>query len=166
MLEFARGGEHGVYFNKGRQRYFKATLPERKLGYGIALGSYVQGAVPSEYLDRLSLQNTIFGDDIRLEFIRVDAGTPVIFTSQPAIRGTPANQGDLDAMMLRRGYERLAVGAYYDEAAGLLIFDLFPRNAIQTGDGQILPIDPVIQRINGDFADFLRYQPNTINQVW
>jgi hypothetical protein len=35
--EFTRGGEHQVYFHKGKQRYFKATLLERQLGYGIAL---------------------------------------------------------------------------------------------------------------------------------
>ena len=39
-------------------------------------------------------------------------------------------------------------GAYYDEKAGLLVFDLFPRNAIQAADGHIYPIDPVIQRIS------------------
>ena len=112
--EFARGGEHGVHYNKGRRRYFKATLPDRKLGYGIALGSYVQGAVPSEYLDRLSLPNHIFRDDIRLEFIQANRGTPIIFTSQPAIRGINASPSALDAMMVGRGYQKLAEGAYYD----------------------------------------------------
>ena len=37
--EFTRGGEHQVYFHRAKQRYLKATLPERQLGYGIALGS-------------------------------------------------------------------------------------------------------------------------------
>ena len=43
------------------------------------------------------------------------------------------------------------------------MFDLFPRNAIQADDGQIYPIDPVIQRITPDFGGFLRQQPFTIN---
>jgi hypothetical protein len=42
--EFTRGGEHQVYFHKPKQRYLKATLLERQLGYGIALGSNVRGA--------------------------------------------------------------------------------------------------------------------------
>ena len=53
--EFGRGGEHLVFFHKRKQRYLKATLLERQLGYGIALGSHVRGATPSEYLDRLDL---------------------------------------------------------------------------------------------------------------
>jgi hypothetical protein len=56
-------------------------------------------------------------------------------------------------------------GAYYDQSAGLLIFDLFPRNAIQTIDGTIFPIDPVIQRIDASFGEFLRAQPQTINLI-
>lgn len=160
---FARGGEHEVFYFKRDRRYLKATIPDRQLGYGIALGSLVHGATPSEYLDRLVLQNQIFHDDIRLWRIVENAGTPIIITSQPAIEGKAATQGDLDDMMTEMGYEKMADGAYYDSEAGLLIFDLFPRNAIQTADGVIYPIDPVIQRIAPDFGDFLREHPYTIN---
>jgi len=74
--EFARGGEHLVYFHRQKQRYIKATLPERQLGYGIALGSNSRGATPAEYLDRLDLQNLVFNDDIRLERVVVKNGKP------------------------------------------------------------------------------------------
>jgi hypothetical protein len=160
---FARGGEHEVYFQRHTQRYLKATLPDRQKGYGIALGSLTHGATPSEYLDRLLLQNEIFDDDIRLERIVENVGRPIIITSQPAIKGTAPTQAALDELMIEKSYEKLADGAYYDERAGLLIFDLFPRNAIQTADGQIYPIDPVIQRIQPDFGQFLREHPYTIN---
>lgn len=79
--EFTRGGEHQVYFHKAKQRYLKATLLERQLGYGIALGSNSRGATPSEYLDRLDLQNQIFNDDIQLERVVLKSGKPVIVTS-------------------------------------------------------------------------------------
>jgi hypothetical protein len=65
--------------------------------------------------------------------------------------------------MLGKGYEKLDEGAYYDEGAGLLVFDLFPRNAIQAANGHIHPIDPVIQRITPDFGQFLRQEPYPIN---
>lgn len=162
---FARGGEHQVYFQKHTRRYLKVTLLERKLGYGLALGSHIQGATPSEYLDRLDLQNQIFQDDIRLERIVANNGKPIIIISQPAIKGTKATQPALDDMMTGMGYEKLADGAYYDEPNGLLIFDLVPRNAFQAADGQIYPIDPVIQRITPDFGKFLREEPYTINLV-
>ena len=71
-------------------------------------------------------------------------------------------QSALNELMLQKGYERLAEGAYYDEKAGLLIFDLFPRNAIQAADGHVYPIDPVIQRVTSEFGQFLRQEPYTI----
>jgi hypothetical protein len=161
--EFGRGGEHQVYFHRSKQRYLKATLLERQLGYGIALGSHVRGATPSEYLDRMNLQNQLFGDDIRLERVVLKGGKPVIVISQPAIKGGHPEPAALDELMQGKGYERLADGAYYDAKSGLLVFDLFPRNAIQTADGHVYPIDPVIQRITPDFAQFLREEPYTIN---
>lgn len=160
---FARGGEHQVYFQRRTGRYIKATLPDRQKGYGIALGSFTHGSMPSEYLDRLALQNQIFNDDIRLERIVANNGKPIIITSQPAIKGTVPTQPALDELMTAKGYERLSDGAYYDGKAGLLIFDLFPRNAIQVTDGTIYPIDPVIQRITSEFGQFLREHPYTIN---
>jgi hypothetical protein len=163
--EFGRGGEHQVYFHRAKQRYLKATLLERQLGYGIALGSHVRGASPSEYLDRLDLQNQIFDDDIRLERVVIKAGKPVIVISQPAIKGEHPPPTALDELMVAKGYEKLTDGAYYDAKSGLLVFDLFPRNAIRAVDGRIYPIDPVIQRITSDFADFLRAEPYTINLV-
>jgi hypothetical protein len=161
--EFGRGGEHLVSFHKRTQRYFKATLLECQLGYGIALGSLTRGATPSEYLDRLDLQNLIFQDDIQLERIVANQGRPIIVTSQPFIKGVAATVAALDEIMLGKGYEKLTDGAYYSEPEGLLVFDLFPRNAILAADGQIYPIDPVIQHITPDFVRFLRDEPFTIN---
>ena len=127
------------------------------------MGSVTHGATPSEYLDRMALQNQIFDDDIKLERVVENDGKPFIITSQPFIKGHPPTQEALDELMTGKGYEQLTEGAYYDERAGLLLFDLFPRNAIQTADGRIYPIDPVIQRITPDFGQFLRGHPETIN---
>ena len=161
--EFTRGGEHQVFFEKKSRRYLKATLLEKQRGYGIALGSFTHGATPSEYLDRLDLQNQIFGDDIRFERITLSDGKPIIVTSQPAIKGAEPTQLALDELMQSKGYEKLDAGAYYDECAGLLVFDLFPRNAIQVANGDVFPIDPVVQRVTKEFGEFLREHPYTIN---
>lgn len=161
---FAEGGEHRVYFRRRGARYLKATRSDRHRGYGIALGSLVHGATPSEYLDRLALQNQIFDDDIRLEWISLDAKHPILITSQPAIQGIPPLQDAVDELMLGKGYEKLTDGAYHDRDHGLLIFDLFPRNAILAADGNIYPIDPVIQRVTPDFAQFLREHPDSIDR--
>lgn len=65
--------------------------------------------------------------------------------------------------MTAKGFEQLTSGAYYDAKEGLLIFDLFPKNALQAADGTIYPFDPVIQRITPDFADFLRQHSDRIH---
>lgn len=164
--EFAQGGEHGVYFAKARRRYFKITLPNKHRGYGIALGSYSRGATPAEYLDRWLLQNQLFRDDIRLERVVENGGFPRIIISQPALEGRPPEQALIDELMLGGGYRRLGEGAYYDEPNGLLVFDMMPRNVIQTDNGELCPIDPVIQRVSPEFAEFLGDHPDTINRAW
>ena len=161
--EDSRGGEHRVYFEEKSNRYFKSTIPEKHKGYGIALGSYVHGASPAEYLDRLALQNSIFNDDIHLELIVVRNKKPIIVTSQPFISGEYASQEALDAMMLEHGFEKFISGAYYYVEDGLLVFDLFPKNAKINSTGVICPFDPVVQRITPDFADFLRKYPDRIH---
>ena len=125
------------------------------------MGSLTHGATPAEYLDRLALQNKFFDDDIRLERVVLKSGRPVIVTSQPAIAGQAALPHLVDELMASVGYERLAAGAYYRE--GFLIFDLVPRNAIAAADGIVYPIDPVVQRVQPDFADFLRENPDRIH---
>jgi hypothetical protein len=162
-VELTRGGEHRVYFQRRTRRYLKETLPEKHKGYGIALGSMSHGAVPSEYLDRLDLQNVIFNDDIRLERVVPTDTKPVIIISQPAIKGRPPEQEVLDSMMMGKGYEMIAEETYFDATNGFLIFDLAPRNAIVSESGVIYPIDPVIQRITPEFAEFLRRNPDRVN---
>jgi hypothetical protein len=160
---FAHGGEHDVYFHKRARRYFKATRTDRHWGYGIALGSIVHGATPSEYLDRLLLQNSLFDDDIRLERIVPKHNKPIIITSQPAIKGVQAPQEAIDRLMERKEFRKVTDGAYYDQQCGLLVYDLFPRNAFLAADGDVYPIDPVIQRVSQEFAEFLEAHPYTIN---
>jgi hypothetical protein len=92
----------------------------------------------------------------------VKNGQPVIVTSQPAIKGTAPAQAAIDETMEAKGFEKLTPGAYYDANHGLLLYDLFPKIAMQAADGVIYPFDPVIQRIQADFAEFLRENPDRI----
>ena len=159
--EFGRGGEHVVMFHQRKSRFFKTTRPDRQLGYGCALSSYHPGATPSEYLDRLDLQNQVFEDDIKLEWVVENSGVPIVVISQPAIKGSHASPRLIAEMMITLGFERLTDEAFYD-GRGLLVFDLAPRNVIQVASGHVFPIDPVIQRIDPEFGDFLREHPERI----
>lgn len=157
-------GEHGVYYDSTTDRYVKFTRPDKHQGYGIALGSQVHGASPSEYLDRLALHNELFNDDVRLEGVRtIPGGKLSIVTSQPRIAGEPATPAEIDALMAEKGFERLTSGAYLDRQRGLLVYDAFSRNVVHTVDGLIAPIDAVVQRISPDFADFLIRHPERIH---
>ena len=51
----------------------------------------------------------------------------------------------------------------HGKLGGRLPYDLFPKNAMQAADGVIYPFDPVIQRIQPDFAEFLREHPDRIH---
>jgi hypothetical protein len=158
--EDTRGGEHAVYYDESSQRFWKTTIPEAQKGYGIALGSWSRGATPGEYLERILLLNRVFNDDIRLEGIILKNRRPIIVTSQPAIAGRAAPALLVDQLMVAGGFEKLTEGAYH--RAGLMFFDLFPRNVILAGDGMVYPIDPVIQRIDRDFLEFLRANPEVV----
>jgi len=151
----ARGGEHAVWFDEPTQRILRATHPTTRLGYGLAYGSYIQGATPAEYLDRWALHNHIFGDDVRLERVVVQTPDVIVITSQPFVRGRDAGDEEILEFMTGFGFERIGPGAFYHADAGLLVDDLFPRNAKVSARGVVLPIDGVFQRITPDFARFL-----------
>ena len=106
------------------------------------------------------IHNRIFGDDVQLEYIVRAGGKLSIVTSQPAIKGRDARQPEIDAMMSGKGFEKLGLGTYYHSGGGLLVHDLFSKNAkFAEMDGLVYPIDPVIQRVTADFAEFLRQNP-------
>jgi hypothetical protein len=158
------GGEHIVHLDVKAGRYFKTTN-KNGLGYGVAVGSYCRGATPSEYLDRLSLQNELFNDDIRLEYIALRDRVPVIVTSQRIAVGDPAIEPEIIAVMVANGYEHLAPGTFYLAKRGLLMYDLHPRNAIKDAKRGVQMIDPVIQRVLPDFADFIREHPESMRNI-
>lgn len=145
-------------------RYVKFTRADRHQGFGVALGAYVHGASPAEYLDRLVLNNEIFHDDVRLEGVRPRPGARLaIVTSQPRIAGVAASAAEIDALMAALAAERLGEGAFLWRDRGLLVFDLMPRNVVRSSDGALYPIDPVIQRVTTEFADFLARHPERIH---
>ena len=48
-----------------------------------------------------------------------------------------------------------APGAFYNEAEGVLAFDMYPKN-VKFSNGVAVPIDPVLQRATPEFAEFIR----------
>ena len=161
--EHTRGSEHLVHIDRDNMRVYRSTRHDRHKGYGISLGSHTHGATPAEYLDRLAIQNQLFSDDIQFEYLVNKPGGLIIVTSQPFIDGPNPTQTELNGVMAFKGFEQFIDGAYYKASLGLLVYDLIPRNAKLASDGRACPFDPVIQRIDSEFAAFLRENPDRIH---
>ncbi|MEP6673086.1 MAG: DUF935 family protein [Chthoniobacter sp.] len=155
--EHARGGEHTVELVPHRGIVVKGTRPDAHHGYGIAYGSFSQGATPFEYLDRLHIHNRVFDDRVKLERIVRHGHKLSIVTSQPFVKGVPTVPTEIDGYMATKGFERLGVGMYYHADEGLLVHDMVERNVIKDAHGIIHPIDPAIQRVSPDFVHFLKH---------
>jgi hypothetical protein len=161
------GYEHTAAFDAETQRWIKSTRPGRFgeiLVRGYALDSNTGkwrespdkvGATASEYLDRISLANDVFHDDIRLERVVPADGGLSIVTSQPHIAGEPADPGMIEKFMAENGFEKIDSGMFYSADRQLLVSDLFPKNVV-ISKGNVLPIDPIIQRADADFSAFLK----------
>lgn len=114
-------GEHGVHYDQKSGRYIKFTRHDRHQGYGIALSSYLHGASPAEYLDRIRLQNQIFSDDIRLEgIVKMAGGRLSIITSQPCIVGEAPTLNDIDVLMVGKALRSSPTGHSWINRAALL----------------------------------------------
>ena len=161
-----RGGEeHLVWPNAALARYVKLTHAGR---FGLAADAqwffdgereeagtkaFLRDATPLEYLDRLLLQNEVFGDDIRLLGIIDKARGMHVVTSQPTIRGEVVTLEEIIAFMVASGFTRIdavRLGhadalAFYRPADGLAVFDCHVGNFIKSGP-HVVPIDLIVQR--------------------
>jgi hypothetical protein len=120
--------------------------------------------LPLEYLERLLLQNEIFGDEIELQGVAVEDGKAVIPTSQPALVGQPPAFSDITAFLSRlwfRPLPGLHLGnpgalAFYRDLDELAVFDAHPANFVQDTAGVILPIDLILVRADPPLQEALK----------
>ena len=136
----AEGHEHQAWYDPKENRWFKATYGNQ---FGLAWGR--EGtALPIEYFERLLLQNTCFGDDIRLVAVVNCSQKLRVLTSQPNINGEPAPAELIKRWFEGLGFRRIETGgsvAWYDETANLLVADAHEGNVIITEDSILVPID-------------------------
>ena len=125
------------------------------------------GALPLEYLERLLLQNSIFGDDVRLEGVAHEGGKLAILTSQRTILGDGVTREEMILFMQKLWFAplhglslgRLGALAFYRDLDEVAAFDAHPGNFVKDGDGVVLPIDLVLLRADAEmqkaFGKFL-----------
>lgn len=157
------GGEHAVSFKPEKLLVFKDTRAEVGFGGGFALNNR-KAATVGEYLDRIDLANREFGSAITLIGVRRTVKGPSIRTQMPFFKGDRAMPQEIDSAMESAGYEKIGDAAYYHAGKSIVVYDLFPKNAVILG-GCIHPIDPIIQRVKPEFVPELKNLYFAVTQV-
>jgi hypothetical protein len=146
-----------VWLDESRQRYLKTTFPG-KFGFTVITNPAqvpdLADGTPLEYLERLLLQNSLFGDLIELEGIAQELGQTVILTSQPHITGMDVSREDIQNFMARQWFKPLnglQIGrpgalAFYRDLDEVAAFDAHPGNFVKDTEGRVLPIDLILLR--------------------
>lgn len=123
----------------------------------------MEPGLPLEYLERLLLQNELFGDEVTFVGIGGERNQPTIITRQPDIPGDFAEIAEIIYLMTREfGFEllpaRFSIG-YANSLAfirgDIAVFDLRPANVVRTADGVIIPIDSIPVRLDEKSISFL-----------
>jgi hypothetical protein len=148
----AFGYEHEVWFQEDEANpwVLKAT-------YTDTFGHLPDGTLclPSQYFERLLLQNEIFGDDIRLEGIVPGAiHSCRVITSQPAVHGRFATSEEVTSFFQERGFEAVKRGRrllWWRSADNILCADTHGGNILVTESGAFAAIDVPVMRVSGFF---------------
>jgi len=143
------GDEHQAWFDEQTGRWFKATYRDR---FGLAWGRNGTATV-REYLTRLILQNTYFGDDIALVALVNSDGKLRVLISQRHIAGEPAAYEEIQHWIRFLGFCRLESRgciAWYLPSNNLLMADAHEGNVIRTARNVLVPIDLNLIQPNGN----------------
>jgi len=180
----ATHGEHHVYFDLERERYFKIThgVDAASAGFALTVDTdfrigkrtqryiavpWLREATPLEYLARLQLFNLIFQDDIEIEGVIVEEGKQAFVVSQRYINGgNPATDAEVADFMARRGFVLLPgvtlgrgkSASYLHAGEAIAVFDTHGQNFLVSGP-EITPIDALILRAGEDLLAYLSMSP-------
>ena len=157
--ERAGGREHDVRFDEATRRWIKFTK-WNCAGYSISLETgepLFLPATPLEYLRRLRLHNSIFGDRLVLLGIQGEGSALRIVTAQSDIVGEAPSLEEMDRRLREsEGFARLAIPpmGYYKSLSYLrgnvALFDAHPANCVVTREGTLVPIDFILFELNSD----------------
>ncbi len=113
-------------------------------------------ASPIAYLERWSLHNELFGDDVRfLGVLPTDSGLRLLI-QQSAIAGTPATEEEIQHFFTSSGWLRFIIHgnvAFFDSERRVVISDTHRGNIILMNDGLLAPIDLRIQLLSSSLFD-------------
>lgn len=154
-----------IWRDDARNRVVKLTKPNcfgftveaewllDEQGEGAELRPALRGAMPLEYLERLLLQNEIFGDRIELLGIIDKRKAMHVVTAQPVVVGESTPLDEIVRFMVSLGFLPLwdvSVGragamSFLQPDEGIAAFDCHPANFLSNG-AHIFPIDALLVR--------------------
>ncbi|MBU6326546.1 MAG: hypothetical protein KGQ89_02865 [Verrucomicrobia bacterium] len=150
------GNEHQVWYLADANAFLKATWPDFFGLLVIHRPHEEQKASPIAYLERWSLHNDLFGDDVRfLGALATDSGLRLLI-QQPAISGTPATDEEIQHFFTTSGWLSFIIEgnvAYFDPDRRVVISDTHRGNIILMDDGLLAPIDLRVQSVSGSLLD-------------
>ncbi|MGJ8657240.1 MAG: hypothetical protein ACSHX6_12390 [Akkermansiaceae bacterium] len=99
-------------------------------------------ATPSEYFDRVTLQNSYFGDDT--EIIGFNNATDIVHiaTRQSYIHGSPPSAREIETFMIEAGFKLNRAQQWENDE--VLIADAHTGNFIKTSNGGLVPINLIV----------------------
>jgi hypothetical protein len=105
-------------------------------------------------LERLEIQNEIFGDNLRFVGVATADDGRRIVTRQDVVTGRPARWEEIVRMMTDLGFTKLRHnhGVGYEDSYAFVrddaaVFDMRPANVFVTEDGIIVPVDCIPVRL-------------------
>jgi len=150
------GNEHQVWYRPESKAVLKATWPDFFGLLVIHRPNEEHKASPIAYLERWSLHNELFGDEVRfLGALAADNGLRLLI-QQPAIAGTPATDEEIQTYFTSSGWQRFIIEgnvAYFDPKRRVVISDTHRGNIILMDDGLFAPIDLRVQAVGGSLLD-------------
>lgn len=157
----AQGKEHAVVLRGNRVWKYLTGLALHPVAKRGKLE--VRESLPSEYLDRLNLQNEFFGDDLEVEGILPNGK---LVTSQSALQGGQPTEKEIESHLKGLGWRRLPIErqllphnlmatAWVQDTEQLVMVDARPPNFKKTRTGEILAIDLMLVRAEEELRDLI-----------
>ena len=154
--DFDIGGvEHDVFHDEIAGRWLKITKPSKcgKAHYihgeevlGVPSALVLDDAFPTDYLERLRLANTNFGDRLCLHGVILTSAGARMVISQRHVPGGPATPEQITRYFEDHGFTQINQKTFYNSRENLLVSDAHTGNMIKTARGIIVAIDVIIQR--------------------
>jgi len=158
------GVEHDVVFDYESGSILKFTKAGKAayvVSFDLGTPKMVPG-MPLGYLERLILQNEIFGESLSFVGIGGAQDRRRVITRQSIVVGRPARWEEIVRMMVEElGFSKLRHnhGIGYDDSYAFVrddavVFDMRPANVFTTGEGVVIPVDCIPVKLPGGKRDF------------